>query len=115
MKCHFWGRIVFLAMLLSGAAYSQSTDAVVSGTVIDPEGAVVPQATVFAESVKTGVVSSMKTNGAGVYLFAALQPGEYRIRVEHQGFQTFLYENLNLEVGAQVTVNATLKLGATSE
>src|SRR4051794_24251595 len=108
MNCHFSGRIVSLVLLFAGALFSQSTDAVVSGTVIDPEGSVVPQAAVFAESVKTGVVSSVKTNGSGVYLFAALQPGEYRIRVEHPGFQTFLYENLTLEVGAQVTVNATL-------
>src|SRR5690242_3054787 len=113
MKCHFRGRIVLLALLLTAGAYSQTTDAVVSGTVVDPGGAVVPQASVFAENTRTGVVSSGKTNAAGVYLFAALQPGAYRIRVEHQGFQTFIYEDLVLEVGAQVTVNASLKLGTT--
>jgi hypothetical protein len=70
---------------------------------------------VSAENTSTGVVSTAKTNAAGVYLFAALQPGAYRVRVEHSGFQTFVYDNLLLEVGAQVTVNASLKLGTTSE
>ncbi len=64
MLRHFPGRVVPLAVLLGLPAHSQTTDAVVSGTVVDPEGAVVPVAVVSAENVKTGVVSSTKTNSA---------------------------------------------------
>ncbi|MCS7315273.1 MAG: TonB-dependent receptor [Bryobacterales bacterium] len=96
-------------------ASAQSTDAVLSGTVLDPSGAAVPGVTVIAENVKTGVASTVTSNEAGVYLFAALPPGTYRITVEHPGFRRFVYQGLVLEVGGRVQLNIPLELGPTAE
>src|ERR1051326_3724889 len=46
--------------------------ALIVGTVTDPEKAVVPQADVSVTNEATGVERSAKTNGAGLYEFAAL-------------------------------------------
>src|SRR5438270_12497013 len=97
--------VLVVCLLLNGLANGQSTDAVVSGAVTDPSGAAVPRAAVTAQNTKTGVSSTVKTNQAGVYLFAALQPGAYRIIAEREGFQKYNYEHLELEVGAQLNIN----------
>ena len=58
-------------------------------------GAAVPNATVTAANIRTGVTSTVRTNNAGVYLFAALPPAAYRVRIEHEGFQAYVYEICN--------------------
>src|SRR5437016_14652488 len=107
------------ALLLSGflaaALWSQSSDAIVSGEVLDPSGAAVPDTAISAENIQTGVVSRARSNHSGVYLFPALQPGSYRLTAEHEGFQKFVYNDLVLDVGAQLTINVPLKIGRATE
>ncbi len=111
--------LILAALALSGglaiALWSQSTDATVSGEIFDASGAPVPDTAVRAENINTGTASSAVSNHSGVYLFPALQPGSYRLIAEHKGFQKFVYDNLILAVGSQLTVNMTLKIGAAAE
>jgi len=104
--------IVLFAGVLSSA---QSTDAIISGTVRDSTGAVIQNAQVSARNVLTGVVSSQKTNGEGIYVFAALQPGSYQLAVEYAGFQKSVVTDLTLDIAARLALNFDLKVGATSE
>lgn len=106
---------VILALLASGLAYAQSTDATISGTVTDPAGAVVPGVSVTAENLATGVVNRTTTNASGVYVFPALLPGSYRFSAEMQGFRRGVWNNIALEVGARQTLNMALDLGTTTE
>ena len=69
---------LFALILLASAAWAQSTDAVVSGNVLDPSGASVPTAIITALNLNTGVKTVVTSNASGVYLFAALPPGQYR-------------------------------------
>jgi protocatechuate 3,4-dioxygenase beta subunit len=71
-------KLLFTLILLASAAWTQSTDAVVSGNVLDPTGANIPNAVITALNLNTGVKTSVDSNASGVYLFAALPPGEYR-------------------------------------
>lgn len=108
--------VAALAMFLfSSAVAAQTTDASLSGTVTDPSGATVPKARVFARNTNTGIVSQMESNAAGVYSFAALQPGPYQITAEREGFQKHIVDSLELGIGAKVTLNLALKLGSASE
>ncbi|MDQ2949853.1 MAG: carboxypeptidase-like regulatory domain-containing protein [Acidobacteriota bacterium] len=66
---------------------AQSTDATVTGTISDSSGGSIPGVTVTSVNTKTGVIGTAKTNSAGVYLFAALEPGSYKLSAKHQGFQ----------------------------
>jgi hypothetical protein len=96
------------------SAWSQ-TEATVSGTVSDPSGAHVVGAIVTAANGATGVVSSTRTNEAGVYVFPSLPPGKYRFTAEQSGFRQAVIRDIDLEVGSQLTINMALELGQTSE
>jgi len=78
-------RVIFilcLCIFVVSSARGQSNNATISGSVVDPVGAAVPDATVTAENTRTGVVTTMTTSGAGVYQFPSLVPGTYQISAE---------------------------------
>ena len=62
----------------------------IRGTVTDPSGAVVPDVTVTATNIATGVVRSVKTGSDGIYEFVNLPaPAVYTVTVERTGFKRF--------------------------
>jgi hypothetical protein len=95
----------------SALAYGQVNTAVVSGTVTDPTGAILPNASVTIENLATHEVRTAKTNSAGSYSFTFLQPGHYRIKVMSKGFKIFNVSDLGLEGGDQVSEDAKMQLG----
>jgi hypothetical protein len=105
----------FIAALLCGSYAFAQTDASVSGTVTDPSGAHVVNATITATNVATGVKNVVTTNEAGIYGFAALQPGKYIFTAEHGGFRKSTINDVTLEVSAVLTINLGLELGQTTE
>src|SRR5262245_28026592 len=105
---------LYLLVLLA-FGYSQSTTASVSGTITDPGGAVVPHATVSARDTGTGVTSTTTTNDAGIYVFGALQTGSYQFAAEQPGFQKYVVNDLFLNLGAKLTLNFELTVGATAD
>lgn len=106
---------VLLCLLCARPGAPQSTDASLSGSVLDPAGAAVALAIVTAENINTGVATQTVSNDAGVYVFPALQPGAYRVRVEHPGFRKMIYTEVELEVGARLSMNIALELGAVTD
>ncbi len=107
--------VLMLALAAASPSAAQSTDVSVSGVVTDQTGALVGGAKVTAENVKTGVAAITTSNDSGVYSFPALLPGSYRITAEHAGFRKYVLSDLDLEVGARLTINVTLELGSTAE
>jgi hypothetical protein len=69
---------------------------------------VVPNATVTATGIETGVATKTTTNTSGAYEFPSLQEGNYRVSAEIAGFKEFVYQRVTLDVGAQVRLNFTL-------
>src|SRR6202790_2735633 len=108
---------LFLAMgiLLSSHAYAQISGATLSGTVTDPSGAVVPQATMTIKNVATGVTRSNTTSTAGFYSAPNLLPGMYEVKAEAQGFSSKIQTGVNLTVGEQQVLNFTLQVGQMSQ
>lgn len=107
--------ILALLVVTGGHLFAQGTNAVVSGTVLDPSKAVIPGATVTATNIDTGLKTDTVSNEAGVYTFPSLQPGTYKITGEMPGFKTFTYEKVKLDVAARITLNLPLELGMQSE
>ena len=103
--------ILFVAL----PAFSQSTNATVSGTVLDPAGARVPNVQVMAENVNTGVVLTTATNEAGVYVFPSVQPGQYRLTVESAGFRKYVLNGVTVEVAGRMNINIPLELATGNE
>src|SRR5688572_6976902 len=82
--------IIFTTILVAGSvAYGQTTQsATLRGTVKDPNGAVIPNATVTVISERTKSERKVTTNEDGGYVFNALSPDTYTLKVENQGFET---------------------------
>ena len=78
------------------------------GEVSDPNGAVVPGATVTATNQQTGVLQTTRTDSGGTYQFVNLQPGTYAVKVGISGFKS--YERRDLAVEANNTTRMDLRL-----
>jgi hypothetical protein len=102
--------MLLLLALLSSSTFAQQITATVTGTVSDPNAAVVPGATVTVTSVDTGLVKTATTNDDGQYTVAFLQPGNYNIRIEKTGFAPFTRENIQLEVAQTAGIDFTLSV-----
>ncbi|HLI84261.1 MAG TPA: TonB-dependent receptor, partial [Bryobacteraceae bacterium] len=93
-----------------GLPLKAQVTAQVGGTVFDPSGAAIPNVTVTATNVNTGVVNKGPTNQAGAYQFLTLSPGTYTLSAEAPGFQTQTYNNVTLTENQQVRLNFTLQV-----
>ncbi len=87
----------------------------VEGNVTDQAGAVVASAMVTVTNPATGTTRQATTDESGYYRVAGLAPGMYTIKIESKGFATQVSENLTLNVGTTLTLNASLKPAGTSE
>ncbi|HJR08223.1 MAG TPA: MG2 domain-containing protein [Pyrinomonadaceae bacterium] len=95
--------------------FSGDTGAI-SGTVIDPAGAVVPDATVTAtHQQKPELVFETKTNEDGKYLFRNLPAGFYTVRVDASGFMQSAISNVQVQSSTLITIDVTLNVGQISE
>jgi hypothetical protein len=103
--------VALLALLLATPAFSQGTNATVSGTIEDATGALIPGVTVTATNNATGVVSTVLTNESGAYNFPSLLPGTYKVSAELSGFQTQSFTDVRLGNADQIRLNFTLKVG----
>jgi hypothetical protein len=100
------------AVLLPSAGLAQST---ISGVVHDATGAVVVGATVQAASdVLIERTRTVTTNGEGRYAIVDLRPGSYVVTVSAAGFDT-VKQGIEVPANVTVPVDATLKVGSTSE
>lgn len=87
----------------------------ITGVVRDPQGLVVPGATVEVRNLSTDVAQTFQTNDSGVYVAPLLIPGRYRVTVTAPGFKQAVREPVELSVGARVQVDITLEVGVTTE
>lgn len=108
--------MLFCALIVaqSVGAFAQAdvSTATLKGAVTDPQGAVVAGATITAKSVERGTTRMTETNSDGIYQILSLQPGIYQVRVEAQGFETSVFNNVTLSVGQTAALDAQLKVGA---
>ena len=86
----------------------------VTGTVTDPSGAAVPNATVTLKNTETGATQTRTTNCQGLYRFPLLNPGTDTINVQAQGFQG-RQQNVAVTVGQASTVNMQLALASANQ
>src|SRR5712691_10459972 len=109
---------VFLCMLgTSVLARAQGVGASgdISGTVTDPSGAVVPNATVTATEAEKGLKRTSLSDNRGEYHFTALPPASYEVSAQISGFQTAVYKGVIVNVGQTVVLDSHLKVSQTSE
>src|SRR5579871_658869 len=87
----------------------------ISGTVTDVSGAVVPNDSITARNVATGIETVRTSSSGGLYNISPLNPGTYTVTVTANGFATFMQENLVVNALSNVGLNISLKTGTQAE
>jgi carboxypeptidase family protein len=98
----------------SASAQGVGSSADLTGTVTDPSGAGVPNAKVTVTDDAKGVERSVMTDEHGFYRLSGLAPANYKLSVEHAGFQTEVVKSLSLTVGQTSILDFHIKLAGIS-
>ena len=108
-----WPVLCFL--LLSSVVWGQLYTSTVSGLITDPTGAVIPNVQAKLVDEQKGFSFSATTDSTGRFLFRSVPPGAYKLTVEAEGFQSQDQAGLKVDINQNVTVNFSMKVGATSQ
>src|SRR5437763_616015 len=106
-----------LGVLLWGltAVAQESGGATINGSVTDASGGLVTGAKVTATQTSTGAQRTTQTSSAGLYSLSALPAGSYDVSIGAAGFKQARFAAVPVSVGAVVTLDAHLEVGATME
>lgn len=87
----------------------------ISGTVHDPSGAVLPNATVVATRVESRSPFTTTTNDLGLYSFPTLPTGTYQLSVEAPGFRKYVGTGVALHVNERLALDVTMEVGPVTQ
>ena len=101
--------------LASIAAYSQESRGTVSGSVLDSQGAALPNVKVVATETRTNTINQAVSDTTGQYVLPFLAPGDYKIAVSVPGFKQYEQSHLILNAGDHPVVDIKLQIGDVSQ
>ena len=104
-----------IGLMLPVAMAQTAGEGAITGTVTDSSGAVVPNATVTAHNVATGVDTTRITSSAGVYQISPIIIGTYSVTVSATGFQKFTQESIVINQNQIFGLNPVIKVGSTND
>jgi hypothetical protein len=110
----FLAILYFTLGLPFAEAQSGGSSTSVTGTVVDPSNAVVPNATVEIHNVVSGFERSIATDGAGKFTFPNVPFNPYHLTVKVKGFASYV-QDIDVRSVVPVTLNIGLKVTASSE
>lgn len=111
------GICLFVALLfaVNTVAQTQITSGTIQGTVVDANGAAVPDAAVELRNTDTNLVRSVSTDEEGRFVALQLPPGRYTVTVTKQGFATLVAEKADLTVGQAMNLPLAMKISSVQE
>lgn len=108
--------LLAIGLLLPGSAAAQGgATSLISGTVVDSDGAAVPGASVTVRNDATGTQFETVTTGTGTFAVPALDAGTYTVTVTLSGFKTAVLNGVRVVTGTPASVQATLQVGQLEE
>jgi hypothetical protein len=115
-----WSAIVLLLFLggySTQGAHAQLavTTATLTGTVTDPTGSMVPQATVTLTSAERGITRTFTTGAQGNYSFSQLAPSTYQLTIQAKGFNQYIQNGITLDAGQSASQDITLTVGSVDQ
>ena len=116
-KCVKTVVLVVAALAVALPTAAQITTASVTGTVKDPQGGVIPGATVTLISETQGTQSSnVFTNSNGDFTFANVKPDRYTLQVTMEGFKTLKKEGIVVSAGDRTILGSmTIEVGGLTD
>lgn len=109
------GVVLFLCALVVSTSFAQETTGAIRGTVADPSGAMVPNATVEISGAALMRPQTVKTDSGGTYNFLTLPPGVYTLQVSAEGFVAQKRLNIELEIGKVLQIHFKLEVGSVTQ
>jgi hypothetical protein len=107
--------LLSFSLYICAPLFAQKYTGTITGTVTDPQGAVVSGAQVTVTNQGTGDTRTVTTNAGGVYVAPELAVGAYTVSVKSPNFKEFVAKNLAVDPGSTATQNAALVVGGTGE
>jgi outer membrane receptor protein involved in Fe transport len=103
--------LLLVCLLLPLNTFAQSSTGSISGTILDDSGGALPGVTVTAMNSATGATRTAISNAAGAYQLGLLIPGNYQVDAQLDGFQPVRREKVVVNIGTDVTLRFTMKVG----
>src|SRR5438270_1549672 len=103
------------AFALALPSFAQEFRATLTGHITDPAGAAVPGATITVKNQQTNEEKSTTTSGEGNYTVPLLQPGNYTVTVQAQGFKQAVSNVVELHTADKATMDVQLETGGVNE
>src|SRR5580693_5081244 len=98
------GFVLMVVLLSAAPAWAQTANTgLVLGTVTDPAGAVVPDATAELTNTATNENKSVTTNSSGQFVFPGVAPGSYTLKISKTGFAATTFSNIKVDVTKSYT------------
>jgi outer membrane receptor protein involved in Fe transport len=111
-----WLVCVLCLLFTAGiSSFAQTDRGVITGTVRDATGAVVPGAQVTATHTATNTGFKTNTTSSGDFTAPSLPVGAYQVKVESSGFRTHIRESVVLTAGSTARVDVQLEVGASQQ
>jgi hypothetical protein len=108
--------LLLAAIVMAAPAFAQVQTGSILVKAVDEQGAVLPGATVTISSpVLVAGQMTGATDAGGAYRFPSLPPGMYSVKLDLQGFQTIVRENIVVSVGQTTPVDFSLKVATVQE
>ena len=105
---------VTISLSIAIPVSAQLQGARIVGTILDPQHAGIPGATITVTNIATNVAKSVTSDLDGNYVVTPLDPGTYKVMAAISGFQTTVREGVELTVGQAARVELTLALSSLS-
>ena len=102
-------------MFTALSAFGQTVTGSLVGHVADPTGGAVSGVKVVATEITRGTAREAVSNEGGNFTISSMEPGVYKVQVEHAGFKSFVKDQVEVAINSTVRVDAMLEVGAVSE
>ncbi len=112
---HFIGMIIFLLAFTQSVRAQIAGEGAIQGRVIDPSGAVIPNATITAIETSTGAKTARSSTSAGIYALSPLVAGEYTLTASAPGFATIVQEHVHVNATQSVGLDFKMTVGRPNE
>lgn len=112
----FVAAVGVLILLLTYSAFAQTISGVITGTVVDPAGAVIPNAQITLTNQQTRAEQTLSSNEAGIFVFPSVLPGTYAVGVAMAGFRSYHVRDVAVTMSERRTLGEiVMQMGQVTE
>jgi hypothetical protein len=104
-------KTILAILLFAAPVLAQTSAGSITGTVADSHGAMVPKVRIAATNVATNVTQTVVSSSTGNFNFPSVEPGQYRVTAEIEGFKRTALGPVTVETARPTTVDFKLEVG----